>query len=657
MRYAILIFNTLLAFLVAAPVHAAISFSGGYWGTTFNCNEWTQPSALSCDGVEMDNDSAYAGGSQGSQITTDANYSGGAGGRGWRTYMVGNEHNGMSTPFQLTFPTAQKEVWLRFYYRIPSGQTVGSIQAHKIIYVWGSTTFRIDYPYYGNVQMEGDVNRIYPPGGDSVSNVSLGNWNALYGGAPNSAAADGSWHLFEFHIKVGTTSSDGAFQMWVDGINIINDVNRNMGTGAGITSIDIPNNHNVFQLSGNNPHDVDDVAVALPTYSGFVTNSTGFATGLQMIGPVGGGSPEPTCSDGIQNGDETGVDCGGSCSACSGSGSAIPTKGARIFYEPFENTSWSARGWWDDGSSGNAVVNAGGQSGNAVTWAWSQSAATPTGWGTMRNSFTASSEFLLEYYVRFATGWRGSGQDWHPHMIHVMSSADGDYSGMSSANSDLYFEAHTGTSSPYSIYPRAGHQDELRVNTNNGAVPNNLVSTTETRSANHCNTPYTLSGATAYDCYSHSGNYYSANWWIAPSITIPANTWTRITAYVKRNSFSGGAGNFDGIVKLWVGDQLAISSEQVLYAAGAYQSTTWNKVVLAPYIGDGSPISQTMYFDELAIYEVIESAPSCTDGVQNGDETGVDCGGSCSACAGGPVTQLRNGVLPVGVGTTSITIN
>ena len=30
----------------------------------------------------------------------------------------------------------------------------------------------------------------------------------------------------------------------------------------------------------------------------------------------GGGGPAPTCNDGIQNGNETGVDCGGSCSAC-----------------------------------------------------------------------------------------------------------------------------------------------------------------------------------------------------------------------------------------------------------------------------------------------------------------------------------------------------
>jgi cohesin domain-containing protein len=30
-----------------------------------------------------------------------------------------------------------------------------------------------------------------------------------------------------------------------------------------------------------------------------------------------------------------------------------------------------------------------------------------------------------------------------------------------------------------------------------------------------------------------------------------------------------------------------------------------------------------------------QSAPSCSDGIQNGNETGVDCGGSCPPCAGG----------------------
>lgn len=34
------------------------------------------------------------------------------------------------------------------------------------------------------------------------------------------------------------------------------------------------------------------------------------------------------------------------------------------------------------------------------------------------------------------------------------------------------------------------------------------------------------------------------------------------------------------------------------------------------------------------------AAPTCTDGTQNGDETGVDCGGSCAACPVFPITDL-----------------
>jgi hypothetical protein len=43
-------------------------------------------------------------------------------------------------------------------------------------------------------------------------------------------------------------------------------------------------------------------------------------------------APDPTCNDGIQNGDETGVDCGGSCDPCAvsatGSGALISRRRA-----------------------------------------------------------------------------------------------------------------------------------------------------------------------------------------------------------------------------------------------------------------------------------------------------------------------------------------
>ncbi|MFD1062502.1 GEVED domain-containing protein [Winogradskyella litorisediminis] len=42
----------------------------------------------------------------------------------------------------------------------------------------------------------------------------------------------------------------------------------------------------------------------------------GFRRSLALSDKCGGGTTQPSCTDGVQNGDETGVDCGGSCTPC-----------------------------------------------------------------------------------------------------------------------------------------------------------------------------------------------------------------------------------------------------------------------------------------------------------------------------------------------------
>lgn len=60
---------------------------------------------------------------------------------------------------------------------------------------------------------------------------------------------------------------------------------------------------------------------------------------------VGGGSgPSPTCNDGVQNGNETGVDCGGSCSPCDTGGACSDVS---LTSDNFE----SNYGNWNDGGS------------------------------------------------------------------------------------------------------------------------------------------------------------------------------------------------------------------------------------------------------------------------------------------------------------------
>lgn len=71
---------------------------------------------------------------------------------------------------------------------------------------------------------------------------------------------------------------------------------------------------------------------------------------------AGGGTP-PTCDDGVQNGNETGVDCGGSCAPCSTGCTENEVTITFVFDNYPEETSWTL-------TSGNTTVASGGTYGN-----------------------------------------------------------------------------------------------------------------------------------------------------------------------------------------------------------------------------------------------------------------------------------------------------
>ena len=574
---------------------AAISFTDGKWETTFDCAEQTQDvGSLDCDGMVWWGDDWYFD-SYRTTIKSDANNPLGSG-RGIEFWKGSGSDHMITGTVRVAFSTPQKEIWVRWYEKYESGFSwnVNQEETKELYFHDGTAT---SDPYvgfaYGAFETYTGVNGA-PTSAFPRSETS--GWDDIY----PTGTADGTWHCFETYMKMDTNGTDGVGRLWVDGVLVASktDVNWSANSGkphAGWANFDFLENQKDPGLARAYYVHVDDIVVYNSTPPGRDAQNN------PMIGPIADEEPEVS----------------------------IPAKGSVLFTESFEDDSWSARGWWDGGASGgNAVVNSGGQSGNALTWTWAEDGDVPTGWEAMRNRLASSaSEFLIEYYVRLETGWQGSGLDWQPLIIHLMSTVDGDYAGLAHANSGLYFEVS-------GSYPRTGHQDNLRVNTSNGTVPNDLRAVTETRSANHCNTPYSLSGADTYDCFAIGEDYYSANWWVSDTVSIPAGTWTKITAHVKRNTFTGGVGNFDGIMRLWVGDQLAISSDTVLYAAGAYQSTAWDKIVLAPYIGDGSPALQTMRLDELAVYEVANGSPPITP---NG-------------------TRVQAGATPVSAGLTAVVV-
>ncbi|WP_282089737.1 GEVED domain-containing protein [Aquimarina algiphila] len=81
---------------------------------------------------------------------------------------------------------------------------------------------------------------------------------------------------------------------------------------------------------------------------------------------VGGGTPTPTCNDGIQNGNETGVDCGGSCPACpvdvtycSATGNDGPEEITNVTFAGINNSSVRNATGYDNFTTISGNVNAG----------------------------------------------------------------------------------------------------------------------------------------------------------------------------------------------------------------------------------------------------------------------------------------------------------
>lgn len=271
-RFIVFAFAALAIPIAADSARASITLdANGYWSSTFDCPAWASSAGLACDGWEA-TDISWVCSSETparvTDITSAANFPGGAGGRGFRKWL-GSVRNDDSTGLQVRFAVPQREFWMRWYQRFATGQTWTGIKEHKIIYAFtdSSVAANVNWPIGDNdIQLQ-PRNTMGSPDLTTVG----GGWQTLYGGS----SADGTWHYFEVHFSLGTVGqSNGVFQMWVDGVNRVNRTNLDWHNGGaasptGWSYVILGSNHNVSALPGCTPIHYDDVAVAVPSYTGF----------------------------------------------------------------------------------------------------------------------------------------------------------------------------------------------------------------------------------------------------------------------------------------------------------------------------------------------------------------------------------------------------
>jgi hypothetical protein len=275
--------------------------------------------------------------------------------------------------------------------------------------------------------------------------------------------------------------------------------------------------------------------------------------------------------------------------------------GTLLFQENFEDANLGSRGWYDNGSAQISTAEHIAGSTGSSQYHFLAGATSPTSGGAQRHKFGPSSSFYLSFYVKYSTNWVGSGQAYHPHEFYALSTLDGDYDGPSNNFLDVYVEHNYQNGGR----PRIEIQDNKSVNYNFGALPNNLIAQTEDRSAGGCN------GVVETNIYSECFNF-GTYWYNDKQLTGPVtfqpnpgagykNDWNFVEAYFQLNTIVNGIGQADGVIQYWFNGTLIFDRHDILFRTGAHPTLQFSQFLIAPYIGDGSPVDQSMWIDNLRI--------------------------------------------------------
>jgi hypothetical protein len=230
------------------------------WQTTFNCGDWNQSMGIgesqvcnSGDGISGHGTWATPGHPNGDEITLAANYSGGAGGRGFRHWRAdGFDVNGGG--IKIGMPSGLTDLWVRFYMRYQAGfawNPSGSPGFTKDIYALGNPGPDWTFGFHGSGGMWGWTNS------GSADTGSIG-WTSIMGGA----TSDGRWHCYEYHVKLGTTTSNGIKEYWVDGNLGLRTTSANTGTSGNWRELVFGSNQNAPANGGDMYTDYDDIAMS-----------------------------------------------------------------------------------------------------------------------------------------------------------------------------------------------------------------------------------------------------------------------------------------------------------------------------------------------------------------------------------------------------------
>jgi hypothetical protein len=296
----------------------------------------------------------------------------------------------------------------------------------------------------------------------------------------------------------------------------------------------------------------------------------------------------------------------------------LPTNAQNILLsEDFETGDFAAKGWYD-GFPDQRTTSEYKTGSHSYEGHFAQGATTS---GAGRHLFTPTDKLYMSYWVKYSTNYIGSGIAYHPHEWNILTTEDWEYQGPADTYLTMYIEQNAGR-------PILAMQDSKNVDPNCILLNNNsfvgcngdfdTYPFSENRSVCSCNG--LIGHLDRRDCFPSSGSthgYYSSRAWAADSIyfrNTPGpyfkNDWHHIEAYFEMNSIDAGIGMVDGKIRYWYDGQLLISSDSILFRTGIHPDMKFNQLFYGPYIGVGSPVSQTWWVDDVILADGIPTVSS-----------------------------------------------
>ncbi|MBI4502258.1 MAG: hypothetical protein HY700_14000 [Gemmatimonadetes bacterium] len=273
-----------------------------------------------------------------------------------------------------------------------------------------------------------------------------------------------------------------------------------------------------------------------------------------------------------------------------------------LLSEDFEDNHLEWRGWYDlpggrlesFGTEGHAP-----ESKRSLRAHFLRGDRSPTPKVVARHLFAESDAVYLSYWVKYSEDWVGSGKPYHPHEFHFLTNVDSDYVGPSHTHLTVYVEHNyqNGGIAVLSLQDAA--------NIDRARIGRNLTSVSERRAVAGCNGD---PGRERGDCFQAGGEYNNSRIFksVRPVFTpgkgaASQNDWHRIEAYFRLNSIKRGRGQRDGVAQYWIDGKLVIDRHDVLFRTAVFPRMKFRQFMIAPYIGDGSPVEQSVWYDDIVV--------------------------------------------------------